>query len=42
MRAGTQLPFNGHDYGSIARGAASTAVQITNGETWINQRTKAF
>lgn len=42
MRAGTSLPFNGHDYGSIARGAASTAAQITAGETWINQRTKAY
>jgi hypothetical protein len=41
-RAGTSLYFNGHDYGSIARGAASTAAQITAGETWINQRTKAF
>ena len=41
-RAGTSLYFNGQDYGSIARGAASTAAQITAGETWINQRTKAF
>ena len=42
MRAGTTFPFNGHDYGSIARGAASTAAQITNGETYINSLTKAF
>jgi len=42
MRAGTQLPFNGHDYGSIARGAASTAAQITAGETYINSKTKAY
>lgn len=42
MRAGTSLPFNGHDYGSIARGAASTAAQITAGETYINSKTKAF
>ncbi len=42
MRAGTSLPFNGNDYGSIARGAASAAAQITDGETWINQRTKAY
>jgi hypothetical protein len=42
MRAGTSLPFNGHDYGSIARGAASTAAQITNGETYINSKTKAY
>jgi hypothetical protein len=42
MRAGTSLPFNGHDYGSIARGAASTAAQITAGETYINKLTKAY
>jgi hypothetical protein len=42
MRAGTSLPFNGNDYGSIARGAASTAAQITNGETYINSKTKAY
>jgi hypothetical protein len=42
MRAGTSLPFNGNDYGSIARGAASTAAQITAGETYINSKTKAY
>jgi hypothetical protein len=42
MRAGTSLPFNGHDYGSIARGAASTAAQIAAGEEWINSKTKAY
>jgi hypothetical protein len=42
MRGGTSLPFNGNDYGSIARGAASTAAQITNGETYINSLTKAY
>jgi hypothetical protein len=42
MRAGTSLPFNGNDYGSIARGAASTAGQITAGETYINTLTKAY
>jgi hypothetical protein len=41
-RAGTGLFFGGHDYGSIARGAASTAAQIANGETYINKLTKAF
>lgn len=41
-RAGTGVFFNGNDYGSIARGAASTATQITDGETWINQRCKAY
>jgi hypothetical protein len=42
MRAGTAFPFNGHDYGSIARGAASTAAQIANGEAYINSKTKAY
>jgi hypothetical protein len=42
MRAGTSLPFNGNDYGSIARGAASTAAQIANGEAYINSKTKAY
>jgi hypothetical protein len=41
-RAGTSLFFGGNDYGSIARGAASTAAQITNGETYINSKTKAY
>lgn len=41
-RAGTTFFFNGNDYGSIARGAASTAAQITNGETYINSKTKAY
>jgi hypothetical protein len=41
-RVGTSVFFGGNDYGSIARGAASTAAQITNGETYINSLTKAF
>jgi hypothetical protein len=41
-RAGTSLYFNGNDYGSIAGGAAYTAAQITNGETYINSKTKAY
>jgi hypothetical protein len=41
-RAGTSLFFNGNDYGSIARGAASTAAQITSTETYINSKTKAY
>jgi len=41
-RSGPVSPFNGHDYGSIARGAASTAAQITAGETYINSKTKAY
>jgi hypothetical protein len=43
MRGGSpSFPFNGNDYGSIARGAASTAAQITAGETYINSKTKAY
>lgn len=42
MRGGSTLPFNGNDYASIARGAASTATQITDGETWVNNLTKAY
>jgi hypothetical protein len=38
-RAGTSLYFNGNDYGSIARGAASTAAQIANGETYMAAKT---
>jgi hypothetical protein len=41
-RAGTGFFFNGNDYGSIARGAASTAAQIAAGEEWINSKTKAY
>jgi hypothetical protein len=41
-RNGTGRFFNGNDYGSIARGAASTAAQIAAGETYINKLTKAF
>jgi hypothetical protein len=41
-REGSSLHFNGHDYGSIARGAASTAAQIAAGEEWINSKTKAY
>jgi hypothetical protein len=41
-RAGSTFFSSANDYGSIARGAASTAAQITAGETWINQRTKAY
>jgi hypothetical protein len=41
-RGGSSFFFNGHDYGSIARGAASTAAQIAAGEEWINSKTKAY
>jgi hypothetical protein len=38
-RAGTSGFFGGHDYGSIARGAASTAAQIANGEAYMAAKT---
>jgi hypothetical protein len=41
-RAGSTFFSSANDYGSIARGAASTAAQITNGETYINSLTKAY
>lgn len=41
-RNGASLPFNGHIYGLIVRGAASTAAQIASTEAWLNQRTGAY
>jgi hypothetical protein len=41
-RNGASFFSDNNDYGSIARGAASTAAQITNGETYINSLTKAY
>lgn len=41
-RGGTSLPFNGRMYGLIVRGAQSTGTQISNGEKYINSKTKAF
>ena len=41
-RAGTSLFFNGQFYGAIIRGAQSSAAEITNAETWMNQRTRAW
>jgi hypothetical protein len=38
-RAGTSIFFGGNDYGSIARGAASTAAQIANGEKYMAAKT---
>lgn len=34
--------FNGNLYSLIIRGAASTATQITNTETYVNSKTKAY
>ncbi|MEN6546019.1 MAG: LamG-like jellyroll fold domain-containing protein [Armatimonadia bacterium] len=42
-RGGSSMPFNGRLYGLIVRfGANLTADQITQTETWLNQRTGAF
>lgn len=41
-RAGTSLPFNGHLYSLIVRGALSTADQITSVEAWVNNKTGAY
>lgn len=41
-RAGTSLPFNGHLYSLIVRGAQSTDAQIAAAEAYCNQRTGAF
>lgn len=42
MRAGTTLPFNGHLYGIVIRGALSDAAQISATEAYINSRTGAY
>ena len=41
-RAGTSLPFNGHLYSLIVRGAQSTDAQITSVEAWVNSKTGAY
>jgi hypothetical protein len=41
-RAGSGLFFSGNDYAAIVRGAASTTTQITDGENWVNSKTKAY
>jgi hypothetical protein len=38
----SSLWFNGRIYSLIVRGAASTAQQISDTETWVNARTKAY
>jgi hypothetical protein len=41
-RGGTSLPFNGHLYQLVIRGAQSTPSQIQAGERWTNNRTGAY
>jgi hypothetical protein len=35
-------PFNGHLYGLVVRGSASTDSQIVSAEAWMNQKTGAY
>jgi hypothetical protein len=41
-RGGTTLPFNGHLYSLIVRGAATTATRIAQTERWVNKKTGAY
>ena len=41
-RGGTSLPFNGHLYSLIVRGAQSTDAQIVAAETYVNGKTGAY
>jgi hypothetical protein len=41
-RGGSSFRFNGRIYSLIVRGAASTAQQISDTETWVNGKTKAY
>ena len=41
-RGGTTLPFNGHLYSLIVRGAQSTDSQIVSAESYVNSKTGAY
>jgi hypothetical protein len=41
-RGGTSLPFNGHLYSLIIRGAQSTVSQIASAESYVNSKTGAY
>jgi hypothetical protein len=41
-RAGATFQFNGRIYSLLVLGRAATATEITNTETWINGKTKAY
>ena len=41
-RGGTTLPFNGHLYSLIIRGAASSDSQIISAESYVNSKTGAY
>jgi len=41
-RGGTSVYLTGRIYSIIVRGAASTSTQISNTESWVNTKTKAY
>lgn len=41
-RNGANYAFGGRAYGIIVRGASSTSTEISNTETWLNGKTKAY
>jgi hypothetical protein len=41
-RNNSSSPFNGHLYGLVVRGSASTDSQIVSAEAWMNQKTGAY
>ena len=41
-RNNLSLPLNGRIYSLIVRGAASSATEITNTETWVNGKIAAY
>jgi hypothetical protein len=41
-RGGTTLSYNGRLYSLIVRGAATSGQQLTDTETWVNSKTKAY
>lgn len=41
-RGGTSLPFNGHLYSLVVRGAQSSDSQISSVEMYVNGKTKAY
>lgn len=41
-RGGASLPFNGHLYSLVVRGAQSSASQISSVEMYVNGKTKAY
>jgi hypothetical protein len=42
MRGGATFPFSGRIYSVIIRAAATSGVDLTNTETWVNSKTGAY